>query len=382
MKVTKYQLKNGNIRYRIKGYIGTDRLTGKKHFLDKSGFKSKKEARLCGNKAIVSFNKGEYKTKQERMTFEEVFKLWLEVYKTKVKDSTYQMETDAMRRHILPIFGDKYVDKISTSFCQKQVIKWSEYYKKFNNLKSKTSMVLEFARLNLKIINENPMKDVELPKNNFDSYEAPYYDAAQLKYFLSCVQDYGDEQIYVLFHLIAYSGMREGEALALTWEDFNINSGSIYINKSISRGINYKSYVSTPKTSSSCREIHLDPKTIGLLKKWRETQQEKTLQFQDTVNKKMQFIFTNENNEHFYSGFVGKKLQSLSKIYDFDKITVHGLRHTHCTLLLEAGVSLKAVQDRLGHSSMEMVMNIYSHVNKKEKILTGNKLAKYIESYN
>lgn len=73
------------------------------------------------------------------------------------------------------------------------------------------------------------------------------------------------------------------------------------------------------------------------------------------------------------------KLKSLIEKHNLHQITIHGLRHTHASLLFEAGASIKEVQERLGHSDIQMTMNIYTHVTDQVKEQTAQKFQKYIE---
>lgn len=95
---------------------------------------------------------------------------------------------------------------------------------------------------------------------------------------------------------------------------------------------------------------------------------------------KQEYIVTNENNEFQYSGYPYALLKKFRKTFEIDPITVHGLRHTHVCILLEAGVGVKEVQERLGHENTDMVMEVYSHVNKKKKNEVGDLFANYVQN--
>lgn len=91
-----------------------------------------------------------------------------------------------------------------------------------------------------------------------------------------------------------------------------------------------------------------------------------------------QLVFSNINNEFMQPPKVGKILDSIIKKNNLKRITAHGFRHTHCSILFEAGASLKEVQDRLGHSDIQTTMNIYTHVTEKAKQKTAEKFASYV----
>ncbi|HJA90822.1 MAG TPA: site-specific integrase, partial [Candidatus Jeotgalibaca merdavium] len=96
------------------------------------------------------------------------------------------------------------------------------------------------------------------------------------------------------------------------------------------------------------------------------------------TNKPNQYVFTNWSNEFLQLTKVMAVMDRISKKADLKRITVHQLRHTHCSLLFEAGADIKEVQERLGHSSYEITLNIYTHVTEKAKEETAEKFASYI----
>src|SRR5699024_7667817 len=111
------------------------------------------------------------------------------------------------------------------------------------------------------------------------------------------------------------------------------------------------------KNTSSERVLSLDPMTVSILKKWKLEQRKEFLKLGITINND-QFIFSDEYNT---SCMIRDHLRDMMKKYPGKKITIHGFRHTHATLLLEAGANYKDVQDRLGHSTAEMTINVYAH---------------------
>lgn len=379
--IKEYYLKDGSKRFQFHIYLGIDPLTGKEVRTTRRGFKTRKDAKLTIARLKLQFDGGDYGKTVKRMTFKDVFELWLPSYESTVKESTFQVQNDVIRLHILPTFGDLFVDKLTTAYCQEQVNKWYGYYAKYPNLIGLTQRILEFARLNLKVINSNPMRDVIRPKKQRklkeDIYEAPYYDAEQLKHFMNCVEQM-DFQTHVTFRIIAYTGMRQGEVCGLRWSDFDEINQSLAVKRTVSRGKDYKKVIQSTKTASSERIIPIDDVTAALLREWKQEQRRVMFALGFNTNSKDQYIITNETNDFQYSQYPYTRLKRIRKLFDIDEITVHGLRHTHCTLLLEAGISLKEVQDRMGHEDTDMVLEVYSHINKKSKPKIGNAFADFV----
>lgn len=185
-------------------------------------------------------------------------------------------------------------------------------------------------------------------------------------------------QEYIMFRVIAYTGIRQGEMCGLRWSDFDELNGTLSIRRTVARGKDYKRIIQTPKTIAGERVIPLDKQTIKDLKEWRKIQREMMLLHGYNTNSPEQYIITNEYNEFQYSAYPYAVLKKVRKNFDIDHITVHGLRHTHVFLLLEAGVPVKEVQDRMGHESTDMVLEVYSHINKKKKKEIGNIFAEHV----
>ena len=171
---------------------------------------------------------------------------------------------------------------------------------------------------------------------------------------------------FTLLHLLAYTGMRKSEALALTWNDLNLIEKELSITKAIGRGKSARLYLKPPKTGSS-RVIKLVDRTITILKEWKRIQKQEYLVLGLNTTKANQLIFSNTNNEYIQPVQVQKWMYSVQKNHSLVKITPHGLRHTHCSLLFEAGASIKEVQDRLGHTDVKTTMDIYTHVTKSSR---------------
>jgi integrase len=137
-------------------------------------------------------------------------------------------------------------------------------------------------------------------------------------------------------------------------------------------------FIQSSKTKESRHLISLDSKTLSLLKKWRIQQIEADLaNANKDVESKM--VFTRDDGTPLCLAYPNGKLDIVIKKHNLHRITIHELRYTHASLLFEAGASIKEVQERLGHSDVQMTMNIYTHVTDTLKEQTAQKFQKYIE---
>ncbi len=379
--INSYRTKSGKKRFKFEIYLGIDSLTGRSILIRKKGFKTEKEAKEKYYEYQLKIAKGEYAPiKEKKIHFKELYDLWLKVYKTTVKESTYATTLRYFKDHILGIFSSKYIDKITVLDCQRAVNKWfndaPRTYKRFMRY---TSNVLDYG-VNLELINKNPMKKVIRPK----LHEEPkpftdFYSKEELNEYLKDAKEY-NYQYFMFFRLLAYSGMRKGECLALKWTDINFKKNTIRINKSVTQGLNNRLYLSDGKTKASVRTLDMDAQTMNYLKRWRLMQQKKMLQIGFNFLSADNFLFPTIYNGITEPSKPTEWNNAICKKYNLRHIKVHGFRHTHASLLFEAGVPMEDVKERLGHSSIETTMNIYTHVTKTQKQETAIQFARYMES--
>jgi len=380
--IKKYKDKNGNTRYKVQVYLGTDPLTGKKHYTTHRALRTQKEAQLVISRLQINADTNGAPSKQNYSTFRDIYNLWFTQYQNTVKESTWATTKRMFRLHILPVFGDYRVKKITIAICQNAINEWfTAGLVKYHTLLNYTSSVLDFA-INMKLIKDNPATRVIIPVNKDNRSRSNlenYLDRAELEHFFECLNDDdNDPQANVFFRLAAFSGMRKSEMLCLQWSDINFSKNTVTVSKTQSRGDNARLLVQSPKTARSNRTVYLDPKTCHILQQWKLEQRTQLLQYGFNVNQGHNLIFANENNEMCQPSKPRKWLEHTLSKYDLKHVTVHAFRHTYATLAFEAGASIKSVQDQLGHSSYKTTLDIYTAVTDKEKNEATEKLASYL----
>ncbi len=377
--IKEYEYQDGSKRFMFKFYLGTDALTRKALSTTRRGFKSRREAQEAFNQLQFEVQSGTYKKRQTE-TYRDIYTLWVEHYENTVEESTFVKTMSIFKNHILPSMGDYKIEKIDIATCQKHVNEWSKKLVHFRKVQAYAAKVLTYG-IKHGYLENNPFSLVEMPKPKKhisledDEDFTNFYEREQLLQLLDAFKQLGNIMIYSLFHLLAYSGMRKGEALALTWANINFEDNEIRINKALSRGRDCQLYLKTTK-NGVVRTISMDQQSMNLLAMWKEEQAQKF----KTKSANKQLVFTNRNNEFIQPVQTQKWLQQIFKKYNFPKITTHGLRHTHCSLLFEAGASIKEVQERLGHTDVKTTMDIYTHVTKKTKASTVDKFEAYLKN--
>ncbi|EOB3406986.1 tyrosine-type recombinase/integrase [Enterococcus hirae] len=371
--IKKYTKKDGSTAYMFQAYLGVDPLTGKKKRTTRRGFKTQKEAKLALAQLQLEIESNSF-SKQDYSTFKEVYELWFANYKHTVKESSAQRVQYLFKNQILPKFGHMRINKINTAVCQKIVNEWNEENAP-TRLRSYTKKIFTYA-MSINIISSNPMDNILIPrKMNPQKVEKEnFLDRYQLKNFLKLVKQQEPISVYTMLHVLAYTGLRKGELAALTWNDIDFTNQTLSVTKT-GYYLNGNPYITSTKTNKSTRIISIDNSTISLLKQWKLEQKKFLLSRGIPIKPdKKQLIFSNDNNNLIYNAFLNETLRKYSQY----NITPHGFRHTHASLLFEAGASIKQVQERLGHTNINTTLEIYTHVTKEAEKESAEKFLKYM----
>ncbi|ALJ23533.1 integrase [Lactobacillus gallinarum] len=379
--IKEYTTPSGKKRYGFNLYVGVDETTGHSIQIRKQGYKSKKEAQEAYLNYQLKVIKGEYIPESKgHITFNKLYEMWLKIYRETVKTSTYATTTRYFEDHILKQLGSKYIDKLTVLDCQKAVNIWfNDAPKTYKRFMRYTNNVLNYGINNLELISKNPMNKVIPPKaKNKPKPFTDFYSKDELNIFLRDAKEY-NFKYFVFFRLLAYSGMRKGEALALKWSDINFKDNTISINKDVTVGLNNELYEDTPKTENSFRTLDMDAATMEYLKEWRLMQQKTMLKLGYNFLNSDNLLFSTISNGYLSMSKPRQWNVAICKKYDLRRIKIHGFRHTHASLLFEAGASMNEVKARLGHADINTTMNIYTHVTDDQKKDTANKLVRLLE---
>ena len=371
MNITEYKKKNGTTVYRSSVYLGVDKLTGKKARTTVTA-SSKKGVKIKAREAVNTFAANGYtvKNKPTITTYNELVKIWWDSYKNTVKPNTRQSMDGLVRVHLLPVFGDYKLEKLTTPIIQQQVNKWADKankgekgaYANYNFLNNINRRILQYG-VTMQVIQHNPARDVIIPrKQQNKEHKIKFFSNQELKHFLDYLENLDQSSYenffdYVLYKTLLATGCRIGEALALEWSDIDLKKGIISISKTLNR---YQE-TNTPKSKAGLREIDIDKATVSLLKQYKKRQQVQSWQ----LGRSEGIVFTPFTTKYAYACLLRKRLQSHFKAAGVPDISFHGFRHTHATIMLYAGIEAKDLQYRLGHSNISMTLNTYVHATKE-----------------
>lgn len=201
------------------------------------------------------------------------------------------------------------------------------------------------------LIPDNPVKRVKMPAHR--PAEVKALEPGELSAFLAAVKH---DRLYALYVLAVDSGCRQGELLALAWRDIDLERGTIVVRQSLEE-VGGRLRIKEPKRESGRRSIPISPFTLTVMRQHREAMVAEGSHRPDGP------VFCGQRNRSWlrksdiYRHSFQPALKATGLSFKF-----HALRHSCATFLLMAGADVKTVQQRLGHSTPIMTLNIYSHV--------------------
>ena len=378
--IKKYTTKNGETRYLFQTYLGIDPITNKERRTTRRGFKTMKEAKQAERNLLLDVEENGLPSNQSDgfrdPTFEELASLWLENYKTTVKPSTFENVRSKVKKMTEEHFKELKLKKITVAYCQRVVIELSKSYVLYNHYLSVINRIFKYAVL-MDVLNSNPFDKVIKPKSRQTQRKGNFLTKEELKEFLKLAQNTTLSYFFPLVHLMSYTGLRQGEALALKWSDIDFENKKITVDKTAVR-IKEKQTIQTPKTKNSKRVISIDPTTLSILKSWKKDQIKIYFKNGKHFEGDNNFIFTNQRAEWVHIHNFIRYFKRFIADNSLKPITPHGLRHTHASLLFSAGVEPKNISDRLGHSTVQITLDLYTHITEEQRTDTVEKLLEYM----
>ncbi|MBI9011248.1 MAG: site-specific integrase [Clostridiales bacterium] len=322
----------------------------------KKGFKYKREAQQFEREFLDKAHA------DCTMTFQSLYDLYMEDAKVKRKPTTYENKRVLIELKILPYFKDQQINNITPA----QVRQWqnkliSQNYKPtylktiHNQLTAMFNYAVKFYKLQ-----ENPAKICgSMGEKNADSMDIWTVDE-----FNTFIEAFNDKPLTrVAFELLFYSGMRSGELLALTYNDFDFENKKVSINKNFAI-VKREHLILPPKTPKSKRVVNLPDFLVEDIE-WL------IKQFYDFNDSDRIFDFTKSH--------LNTQMKRGSKIAGVKKIRVHDIRHSHASLLVELGFSPLLIAERLGHEKVQTTMETYSHLYPNKQNEVTAKLQELVE---
>ncbi len=354
----------GHITKRSKGSytvvlnLGRSPETGKRkqQWVNVKGTKREAEKRL--SELLVQLDNGTYIT-PKKTTFADYLEMWLNEYaKNNLSPRGFERYAEIIRKHLIPDLGRVILTQLKPEHLQKH------YTAKLNDGLSARTVRYHHALIHVALqtavkwglVNRNVADAVDPPR--IQRNEMQTWDEDDINKFLERVKD---SQYYGLFYTALFTGMRRSELLALRWQDIDFVYNQIYVSRGLHQ-LKDGSFVFTqPKSSKSSRTIALTPSTILMLREYQEEQKlERDITGNPLTNDDL--VFSNIEGNPLRPNTITRAWTTLATKYGLKVIRLHDARHTHASLMLKQGIHPKIVQERLGHSSIQMTIDTYSHV--------------------
>lgn len=358
--------------------IGRDPSTGKRKQKTKTGFKTKKAAQEACAEMITELSKGNFVDPKD-LLFKDLVEEWLNLSKVRVRDTTFKNYYRAATTRIIPALGQMKVKEINHATIQKYINdlieegltpRYIEYL--FTVINGATEHGVKTERLI-----KNPLQHVEVPRPRRRTHTT--WSIEEVNRFLHFAKF--DNPIYFIALKIAiHTGMRRGEVLGLRWKDVNLVERKISVTQSLiydDEGFRF----SDLKTSSSKRLISIDDDLANELKRYKAQQNHFKLAL-GTEYHDIDLVCCREDGNPIYARTLAQHFDSLIKKASVPKIRIHDLRHTHATILLKLGENPKVVSERLGHSTVTMTLDTYSHVTPDMQKSTADKFGNALNKTN
>ena len=388
---------------------------GKRKRVSKSGFKTKKEAEEAGTKAFNEYNQTGEVYKPKEISYSDFLDYWVKNYcEINLRYNTVEAYKNIIKNHIKPRLGAYRLAQISSNKLQEfinQIYVEKGFSKEFlHNILKVLKGTFSYAE-EIEYIKKNPASKVKMPRYelNEEGDPAHIFTKEEIDMILNRFKD-GNHCIYYAFLTAYYTGLRVSEVFGLTWNDIDLENKTLTVRRNIvkknqnggtkNRHISGKSvtvwYFGPCKTPTSYRTIDIGDTLVKILKDYKDEQEQNKIDYGETYMKHYKKEVLNPHTNKIETKIVNAYAEidvALPEVnlvflkdngvfegtdtckYPFKVIhyelgidcRFHDFRDTHATKLIENGADIKAVSERLGHSSIKTTYDIYVKVTPKMK---------------
>lgn len=361
----------GSIRQRAKGSweicidVGRDPATGRRlrHFESVKGTKGAAHQRLA--QLLVELENSGYVRTPRNLTVADYLKSWLHDYvELNCAPKTIESYRSVVELHIIPEIGTVRLADLQPRYLQSLYAR-----KKEGGLSSRTvrylySLMVEALghAVKMGLLARNVARVTEPPR--IEHKVMPTMKSEDLESFFEVAKK--TPLYYHLFYTLLHTGLRRGEALALKWKHVDMGLASLgvaaylSVTQSLSK-VNGRLVLREPKTRAGKRRVALSPSLILLLRQHRDEQNAASALLGKTLTGE-DYVFSHPEGTPLDPSTVSHTFSRILRQADLPCMPLHSLRHTHATFLLQAGVHPRIAMERLGHSSIRVTLDTYSHV--------------------
>lgn len=206
------------------------------------------------------------------------------------------------------------------------------------------------------LLNRNPVDMIDPPR--FQRVEMNVMNEDDINNFLETARP---TRYYALFYLALFTGMRRSELLALRWSDIDLYLCQVSVNRTLHRLRDGSLIFQTPKTAKGRRTVALTPSASIMMREYKE-KQEADKKVVGIHLEESNFVFSDVEDRPMLPDTISRAWAKLASKAGLKGIRLHDARHTHASIMLKQGIHPKIVQERLGHASIQVTLDTYSHV--------------------
>jgi integrase len=352
-------------RYYAVIYEGTDPVTGReRRRWHPAGTDRVDAERLAAELARRRHNDGYERSSLTVAVY--LAQRWLPSKKLTLRTSTHDSYRRNIELHVTPAIGRVSLRRLRPDHLERFYADLADHGRMDGKggLNSKTIVEIHMIlRRSLDdavrrgLIVSNPARVAHAPKRRpLSSPTSRVWTAAQLSEFVNGTRSH---RYHAALWLAANTGMRRGEVLGLRWGDVDLDLGLLCVTRSLV-SVGYELHETRGKSRSARRSINLDPITTELLSEWRQRRCAEDPEFDPDDPEG--HVFSRPDGSATHPQLLSDAFKKLVARSGLPSIRFHDLRNTHATLLLKAGVPVKVVSERLGHSTPGFTMATYQHV--------------------
>lgn len=340
---------------------------GKRKQKSLGGYARKADADKALREALTRHEEGSYVEPSKLTLGRYITDLWLPTQKAALRPSTFDSYERQLAMHVVPRLGHLPLQGLNPAHLDLLYADLLAGGRRDGQggLSVRTVAYIHVilhkllkAAVRKKLLTANPADAAEPPRQRAaGNADMVVWSSEQLQGFLTHAE--GD-RLHPAFLLAATTGLRRGEVLGLRWQDVDLEASRMHVRQTLVV-VSHALVFSSPKTARGVRTIDLDPKTVAVLRAWRRVQLEERLAWGPGYQE-LGLVFTREGGSPVHPTGFANVFERLVRSSGLPRLTVHGLRHTFASLALEAGVHPKKVQEILGHSSISVTMDTYSHL--------------------